>query len=107
MRREIYNQTKNYLILHFSFKFLIHKSVTLKRSQIYTHAFEKDQIFSYFWTNLGPILVELIFEHILLPQSSKARLFEFRTEIVINHIKIDKCRTQDTRLGPFSIYWKD
>ena len=31
--------------------------------------------FSYFWTNLGPVQVELIFKHMLRPQRSQARLF--------------------------------
>ena len=35
--------------------------------------------FSYFWTNLWPLLVELIFEHILCTQNSKARLLNFGT----------------------------
>ena len=39
--------------------------------------------FSYFWTNLRPKSVELIFVHILRPQSSEARLFEFWTKIFI------------------------
>ena len=39
--------------------------------------------FFYFWTNLGPILVKLIVEHIIRPQNSTARLFKFRTDIVI------------------------
>ena len=39
--------------------------------------------FSYFWTNLRPKSVELIFVHILRLQNSKARLFEFWTKIVI------------------------
>ena len=29
----------------------------------------------YFWTNLAPILVELIVKHIMRPKNSKARLF--------------------------------
>ena len=39
--------------------------------------------FFYFWTNLGPILVKLIVDNIIRPQNSKARLFKFRTDIVI------------------------
>ena len=37
----------------------------------------------YFWTNLNPILVELIVKHIIRTQNSKAQLFKFRTDIVI------------------------
>ena len=44
--------------------------------------FEKAYFF-YFWTNLGPIMVELIVEHIICPQKSKAQLFLFRNDIVI------------------------
>ena len=31
--------------------------------------------FFYFWTNLAPILVELIVEHIIRPLNSKANFF--------------------------------
>ena len=39
--------------------------------------------FLYFWTNLGPILVELIFEYILRPQCNKSRIYADLTNIVI------------------------
>ena len=39
--------------------------------------------FSYFWTNFGPIQVELILKHIIRPQKSKAGLYQFQTDSVI------------------------
>ena len=37
----------------------------------------------YFTTNLGPILVELIVQHILRPQCCRSRILEDLTDIVI------------------------
>ena len=37
----------------------------------------------FFWTNLGPLLVELIVEHIICPQRWKSRILEDLTDIVI------------------------
>ena len=39
--------------------------------------------FFYFWTNLGPIQVELIVKHIKHPQCCKSRILEDLTNIVI------------------------
>ena len=39
--------------------------------------------FSYLWTNLGPIPVELNFKHIMCPENSKAWILRFLTNIVI------------------------
>ena len=40
-------------------------------------------LFFYFWTNLRHMLVELIVEHIMRPQNSKAWHLKLRTDIVI------------------------
>ena len=48
-----------------------------KRNQL------KHRPFSNFWTHLGPILVELIVEHIIQPQCCKSRIWEDLTDIVI------------------------
>ena len=39
--------------------------------------------FSNFWTNIGPILVELIVEHIIHPQCCKSWILEDLIDIVI------------------------
>ena len=39
--------------------------------------------FFYFWTNLGPIQVELMVKHIIRPQWCKSRILEDLTDIVI------------------------
>ena len=39
--------------------------------------------FSYLLTNPRPTPVELIFEHIMRPQHSKAQVLEFLTDVVI------------------------
>ena len=50
---------------------------------MFENMFEKALVLQYFWTNLGPILVKLIVEHIIRPQNNKAWLFKFRIDIVI------------------------
>ena len=39
--------------------------------------------FTYLWTNLGPILVELIVEHIIRPKKCKSQILEDLIDISI------------------------
>ena len=47
---------------------------------MFENMFEKGY---YFWTNLGPVQVKLIVEHIIHPQCCKSRIREDLTDIVI------------------------
>ena len=52
---------------------------------------KKDCYFFYFWTNLGPIQVELIVEHFIRPQCCKSWILEDLTDIVILGPTITLC----------------
>ena len=54
-----------------------------KRTKIIQFQFSSDKCSHYFWTNLGPIQVEIIVEHIKYPQCCKSRILEDLTDIVI------------------------
>ena len=51
----------------------------------------------YFWTNIGLIIVELIFRTYLVPQNSKTQLFELRTgfDIIGPTITLWDCDMKD------------
>ena len=57
----------------------------------------------YFWTNLGPIQVELIVKHIIRPQCCKSWILEDLTNIVIFGLTITLLKdTRNLLLNPLS-----
>ena len=64
-------------------------------------------IFSYFWTNLRPILVQVIFKLTIRPKIGKIGFFNFRPKLssLVRQLQYntDLCRTEEIRPGCFSI----
>ena len=64
-------------------------------------------LFFYVWTNLGPILVQLIVKHIKCPQCCKSRILEDLTTIsIIGFVQLKqfKPKVVSTKLSVILFY---